>query len=646
VAMAIPKTKKRARAAAAASSTTTSSTAASHPWLAAPQRKRASEAWELPGACRFSDDSELRNPEWIVREIQRHPEVWDELWRETTDPATLERLETGRKHVVGRNRVGGHWSLIGSAWVLSRNPDIQLFYDQQIGSSIWQAAGVSNVPSARTTHERLRELELFSPGFVQAKRKLWRRAMQLDARIGRHVHVDATATSAHARLHHACTDRERCKALGGRPPRVIERLEGDEADGQRHREAAKSPEEVEREQAEWQKRNAPPHASEDIEEEAVGRAAAETVAEAAAETTRHPKYDYERPTRAVSSTEPNEIFIAGHRYVCLDHDAGFRIYQIKSGKKVKAWLGGLKLTATDDYTGATIASMHIRADQAEHQHYAELLERVRDVLGCYPEVVVCDRHYNVRHVRELNEQLGIGDVIPFRKPNQSIKTRSQLAIEGVVDEYGIPQCDYCGSPGAKLRHVRKRDKGYVRFVCANPHTPECFSKVQSRPCSVQPYLLGVLSRDTELYFALRTQGKVKEMVHRHQRARYAVGGNNVDTRPKMRGFGVLELRALIAEFLEIFRVSLRQGWLKSRAKLNKITPRKRDGSRALAGFKRLRKIKKLLLPRGPAAAKLGLVFNGELPPDWPVRDRNGDKPSPKKRRWKAPPEPPPDDVPF
>lgn len=132
--------------------------------------------------------------------------------------------------------------------------------------------------------------------------------------------------------------------------------------------------------------------------------------------------------------------------------------------------------------------------------------------------------------------------------------------------------------------------------------------------------------------------------HRHQRARYAVGGNNVDTPPKMRGFGVLELRALIAEFLEIFRVSLHQGWLKSRAKLNKITPRKRDGPRALAGFKRLRKIKKLLLPRGTQAVKLGLVFQGELPPDWPVRDKNGKLPP--KQRGKPPSGPPADDVPF
>jgi hypothetical protein len=302
------------------------------------------------------------------------------------------------------------------------------------------------------------------------------------------------------------------------------------------------------------------------------------------------------------------------------------------------------MTATDDYTGAVIASLHIRADRAEQHHYAELLERVRDVLGCYPEVVVCDRLYNVREVRELNERLGIGDVIPFRRYG-STRTRAQAAIEGVVDEYGIPQCRFCGSPGAKLRHVRKRGKGYVRFVCANPHTAECLTKAQSVACSTHPYLLGVLPRTTELYFALREQGKAKEMVHRHQRACYATGGNNVDTRPKMRGFGVLELRAMIAEFLEIFRVCLRQGWLKSKAKLNKVTPRKRDGSRGLAAFKRLRKMKKLLLPRGPAAVKLGLVFQGEIPPDWPVRDAEGRKPP--RRRGKAPPEPPrDDDVPF
>lgn len=639
------RTAKKRSATAAATAAPSSPASVPHPWLVAPARKRASEAWELPGACRFSDDSELRNPEWVVREIQRHPEIWDDLWRETTDPATLERLETGRKHVVGRNRMPGHWSLIGCAWVLARVPDIQFFYDQKLGSSLWRDAGFTTLPSPRTAHDRLRELELYVRGFEQAKRKLWRRAMQLDARVGRHVHLDATATSAHARLHHACTDRERCKALGGRPPRIIERLEGDEADAQRHAEAEKSPEEVELERREWERKNGPPCADDDIEEKAAEHAAAEAIAEDESAARRHPKYAYERPLRGSPDDKENAIFIAGHRYVCLDSDAGFRIYRIKSGKKVKAWLGGLKLTATDDYTGAEIASLHIRADEAESSHYEEMLERIRDVLGFYPEVVVCDRHYNIRAVRELNERLGIGDVIPFRKYG-STKTRADAAIEGVVDEYGIPQCKFCGSPGAKLRHVRKRGKGYIQFRCANPHTPACLTATQHEPCSTQPYLLGVVSRDTELYFALRTQGKVKEMVHRHQRARYATGGNNVDTRPKVRGFGVLELRSLIGEFLEIFRVSLRQGWLKSKAKLNTITPRKRDGSRGLAAFKRLRKIKKLLLPRGPQAVKLGLVFQGELPPGWPVRDQRPEKPPPKKRRGKAPPEPAELGVPF
>jgi hypothetical protein len=119
----------------------------------------------------------------------------------------------------------------------------------------------------------------------------------------------------------------------------------------------------------------------------------------------------------------------------------------------------------------------------------------------------------------------------------------------------------------------------------------------------------------------------------------------VDPRPKVRGFAILESRSLIAEFLEVFRLCLRQGWLRSTAKLNKVTPRKRDGSQALAGFRRLRKIKKLLLPRGPAAVKLGLVFSGELPPDWPVREKTNGK-QPARRRGKAPPRPPDDGVPF
>lgn len=183
----------------------------------------------------------------------------------------------------------------------------------------------------------------------------------------------------------------------------------------------------------------------------------------------------------------------------------------------------------------------------------------------------------VEHIRRLNERLGIGDVFPFRKPNQSVKTHEQMRIDSVVDEYGVPYCKHCGSPGVRVRHESRRGKGYVRFRCANPHTPSCRGTLQSLACETEPRLLGVLGREDEVYYQLRARSKSSERAHRAERQRYATAGKNVDTRPKMLGVSVMELRARISHFLTTFRVCLRQGWLGNLAKRKRRSARKLPG---------------------------------------------------------------------
>ena len=66
--------------------------------MAAPplRRTRAQHAYDLQRATRFSDDRQMRNTGWLIREIQRYPELWDDLERETTDPSTYEKRTTGK----------------------------------------------------------------------------------------------------------------------------------------------------------------------------------------------------------------------------------------------------------------------------------------------------------------------------------------------------------------------------------------------------------------------------------------------------------------------------------------------------------------------------------------------------------------------
>jgi len=136
------------------------------------------------------------------------------------------------------------------------------------------------------------------------------------------------------------------------------------------------------------------------------------------------------------------------------------------------------MRAVDDYTGAEIASLHIPADEMESKHFIELVERLKDILGFYPEVIICDRDPNIRAVRRACERRGIGLVAPFRKPNGKVKHRSDIRQPGIADEYGYCYCDYCGSPGYGHRYTRRNDRGYITYRCANPHTEKCCSELR------------------------------------------------------------------------------------------------------------------------------------------------------------------------
>ena len=107
------------------------------------RRERATHAFELPHATRFSDDRNLRNPVWLINEIKRYPQLWGALEKGTTEPHTYEKRKTGRKHVVGRDRLDGHWLLVGCAWIISKQTDIQRkFFRIAFTSNIINPAGL------------------------------------------------------------------------------------------------------------------------------------------------------------------------------------------------------------------------------------------------------------------------------------------------------------------------------------------------------------------------------------------------------------------------------------------------------------------------------------------------------------------------
>jgi len=98
----------------------------------------------------------------------------------------------------------------------------------------------------------------------------------------------------------------------------------------------------------------------------------------------------------------------------------------------------------------------------------------------------------------------------------------------------------------------------------------------------------------------------------------------------------MRLRAALASFLDIFRVCLRFGWIGSYDKVRDPVFRpRRGGENAVAGLRRRRRKLGLLLPRGPAADRLGLTWTGEIPTDWrPIAERRKAATDFKKKREK------------
>jgi hypothetical protein len=593
--------------------------------------RREEEAWLLPKAARFSDDPLLKSESYFIEQLKACPEIWEPLRQATTDQAELEREEHGHASTVGASRMDGDIAPILCAWLISAKPEMQFFHGNRIDSEIWQLGDWERVPCYGVFRNRVIEAEeLFVSAFEEAARRCWQIVFANDPHAGRHWHIDGTAYESHVQLHHACSDHEACMANGGKNmPKVIERAGIEQVDAAKHAEQAEAPAGEEAaddekivaelsEEAIMAALFADDDDDDDLEELALDEAFPEA---------KHPKYRPKHPALPPFEPLQKEILIGSkgkkngdkdayhHRYVCRDRDAGFRIFQSASGQKYRQWVGGYALTITDDYTDALIGQFHIPADSPEHKAYLDVLALGKRVTGVLPENMICDRGFNVRSVRRVNAILGIGQVSPFRKPNGSV-TKRALMRRDEYDEYGIPTCHYCGSPGTsvgrKLGWERRNGKPVIRFRCTNPHTDQCRTAIQRIDCELEYLLLGVLSRECPLYFELRNQGRPQENAHQNARARYCLAGKNVTSRCKRIGIPFMALRAAVASFVEVFRLCLRHGWIGNHKKLNLAAPvRRKGGDRGVRALKRLRARAGLLLPRGKKA--LDLIWDGVVP---------------------------------
>ena len=128
--------------------------------------------------------------------------------------------------------------------------------------------------------------------------------------------------------------------------------------------------------------------------------------------------------------------------------------------------------------------------------------------GRLPQNIVTDCGYNTRRVRQICALLGIGLIVPFRRPNSATTKRSQMRRD-THDEYGFPTCRYCGGSGVTvgkdLGFEMRKGRAVRRYRCAAPVTEACQRRLQRRRCNTQWLLMGVISREDPLYSSCATR---------------------------------------------------------------------------------------------------------------------------------------------
>lgn len=572
---------------------------------------RATDAYYLPDAGEFSDDLPLqKDAVALIEQLKACEEIWPELQQGTTDPVEWERRQTGEKHVVGSNRMAGDAILLMLAWMLSKEATVTHLAGFVLKNpAIVEAAGFERAPSRNTLRNRMREFESepMLEAIENATRTGWLIAQAKHPVIGRNVHVDYTAHHTNARFHHACLDTEWCLAHGGdKMPKYLEKAGTTLIEAERQRRNSLPPD---AEPVEVLERERP---TTDLEEQVV----------AEMDEPSHPKY-----AKHGFHPEPQETgvrYSGGHRFVCVDPDAGGR--RIGSNPRTSRWwVGYSKGRAVDDAIGISAGTLVISSDVNEADAHQALMAAVEARTGFKPENVAGDMALGRRDLREWNAMNEIGTISALPTRNREIRDRDRLRTDS-HDEYGFAFCECCDGPTRRIgiRKNRRTGEPYVVFRCLDPKTAACERFEKRVPCSEEWLLFGYMDRDSPLYFQLRRTGKNRgEGPHWYGRRRYNDTSKTAETRPYIVGIDHVRLRAALSDFLDIFRVCLRFGWLGTwpRKKPDQLA-RRGHGEAAVKNLRRRRTRLGLTLPQGERAMERRWAWDGTIPDGWvPVKER-------------------------
>lgn len=456
----------------------------------------------------------------------------------------------------GRHRIPGYWGLMFMAYVVCGHRDMKWFY-LHTPRRVWRAAGFTEDPSYHTMYRAFCRLEeRIEPIRAVVAELIALAVTGSGGLVGRDIHVDGTEAETNARLIHDCPPGQcprdpNWKGGGSYRARASKKATSDEARANRHADSSKAPEES-------------------------------------------------KP--AVEEQKGRRLKMGGCWYLTSDPEAGVRMYGGAGRKaKKKMWHGYYNHKAIDHYTGAVIAVQTVSASVNEWNSYPELLSAALENLGPDAQVraVVADKGLSVKSVFQTNTQLGIGTVAPYRKTINE----TQAFDHDRFDRHGIPACKHCSAPGRFVRFAHN-PMPRLWFECTLPTSKGC-KQTQTIQCKEEWRYLLPLWRTTEAYHALRNSHENYEARHHQWRDRYLVAGDTTTNRPRRRGLGCQQLRAVMAQLVEWLCVNHQQGWLSRKGPLNQNKPRLSRGAKQLKGLIRSRIANGLHLPRalGQAHAK-------------------------------------------
>ena len=481
----------------------------------------------------------------LIKLIRSQPQIFKDL------------LELDTSHPDGRLRLPGCWPLVMMCMVMECELIEPFWASKCDDEAFWKACGFVKIPSAKTSYNRLVELELYHRAFRTCAQKLIAQAQRHVPEIGTGVAIDCTEAGVYAALHYygpnldgldelECAEamREARRRGGG-----AKAMSAGEARQQRNEDV----DDVDPERAP----PIPPPG--DVSRLATGDVSRVRTDTETLPSGRKRRWVYVLLASKMKGGQP----VGGHWYRFLDTTAGVRFH-----RHGKFWLGFYNLKVVDICTGAVLLCLVESASINEFNIWLEHLDEVISHLGKAPRFVTADKGFAVRAVYEAHGTHRVASVFP---PRETSFYRQDSHID-THDHFGIPTCPVCGNP-CHLVDFRSEEYAHYRYECSVNPEGKCGGR-RRIACSTDPRRLPVGIHPMSLAWHEAAEAHFNlENPHHTWRLDYGVGGDDRNTRPRRKGQPWQQLMADVALVLEWLRVCQANGWLAGRSDRR---PRRRD----------------------------------------------------------------------